>query len=166
MNSSQNLLLPSHIEYLILDRDLFVVETSLGVQRFLEHPYDVTPGTDIRIGFPELIGVEEFLADILGGRQRSFDLKSVARNSNNAFPLYIDIYIQQLKEKTENQLIVFIEDITEKKILEQALVHHSNEASLLLSTLAAAKDYIDKIVISIADALIVTTSSGKIKTFK
>ncbi len=164
MNSiSQNLLLPSHIEYLILDRNLFVLETSLGVQRFLEYPYDVTPGSDIRVGFPELIGVEEFLNDVIEGHQRSFDLKSVARNSGNVFPLYIDIYIQQKLDKTENQLIVFIEDITEKKILEQALVHHSNEASLLLSTIAAAKKYIDKIVTSIADALLVTTN-GRIKT--
>ena len=164
MNSiSQNLLLPSHIEYLILDRDLFVVETSLGVQRFLEHPHDVAPGADIRVGFPELIGVEEFLTDVLEGHQRSFDLKSVARNSDNVFPLYIDIYIQQKPDKIENQLIVFIEDITEKKILEQALVHHSNEASLLLSAIAAAKKYIDKIIISIADALLVTTN-GQIKT--
>ncbi len=44
------------------------------------------------------------------------------------------------------------------------MVQGANEANLLLRTLTASKQYIDQIVTSMADALLVTTASGKIKT--
>ncbi|WP_442949233.1 ATP-binding protein [Nostoc sp.] len=48
-------------------------------------------------------------------------------------------------------------------VLEQSLFQGANEANLLLRNLKASKQYIDQIVTSIADALLVTTLSGKIK---
>nr|WP_292706611.1 MULTISPECIES: ATP-binding protein [unclassified Nostoc] len=48
-------------------------------------------------------------------------------------------------------------------VLEQSLFQGANEANLLLRNLKASKQYIDQIVTSMADALLVTTLSGKIK---
>jgi PAS domain S-box-containing protein len=44
------------------------------------------------------------------------------------------------------------------------LAQRTNEANLLVSSLTASKNYIDKIITSMADALLVTTGSGIIKT--
>jgi PAS domain S-box-containing protein len=153
-------------EYLIIDEEFNILETSMGIQRFVECPEDVDKGKDVRLGFPEIFGVEEILQDIIQGNQESFEIKAIARTSSQGTPLYADLYViqNQYDEGDSNRLIVFLEEVTEQMILEQNLVQSSNEKSLLLSALETSKVYIEKIIISMADALIVTTPSGSIKT--
>ncbi|MEH2058557.1 MAG: ATP-binding protein [Nostoc sp.] len=66
-------------------------------------------------------------------------------------------------DHSSNRLIIVVEDSTERMVLEQSLFQGANEANLLLRNLKASKQYIDQIVTSIADALLVTTLSGEIK---
>ncbi|MBW4569581.1 MAG: hypothetical protein KME31_16605 [Tolypothrix carrinoi HA7290-LM1] len=68
-----------------------------------------------------------------------------------------------IQESDDNQLMIIVEDVTERMVLEQSLIQGTNEANLLLRTLKASKQYIDQIVTSMADALLVTTLSGNIK---
>jgi PAS domain S-box-containing protein len=49
-------------------------------------------------------------------------------------------------------------------VFKQKVAQQSNEVGLLLSSLAASQKYIDRIITSMADALLVTTASGIIKT--
>lgn len=159
----KKLLAPHHLEYLAVDRELTIVETSSNVQRFAESG-NITSGNDVRTGFPELIGTEEILADILAGNLPSFELKAITRVLDNNSILYFDLYIVQYQEeKNFDILIIFFEDVTDRMTLEQTLVQATNEMNLLLSALAGAKDYIDKIITSMAEALLVTTPSGRIK---
>ncbi|CBN57402.1 MULTISPECIES: adenylate/guanylate cyclase domain-containing protein [Kamptonema] len=159
----KKLLAPHHLEYLAVDRELTIVETSSNVQRFAESG-NITSGNDVRTGFPELIGTEEILADILVGNLPSFELKAITRVLDNNSILYFDLYIVQYQEeKNFDILIIFFEDVTDRMTLEQTLVQATNEMNLLLSALAGAKDYIDKIITSMAEALLVTTPSGRIK---
>jgi PAS domain S-box-containing protein len=162
----RKLLCPLHIEYLAINQDFNIVETSMGVQRFADRPDQVREGKNVTIGFPELIGLEEILIAILEGQEAGFELKGIGRLSAQGTLLYIDIYIlkNQYEENLENKLIIFFEDVTEKMVLEQILVQRSNEASLLLDAWAASNDYLDKIITSMAEALLVTTQSGIIKT--
>lgn len=162
----QKLLFPLHIEYLTLDQDFYIVEISLGVQRFADCPDEVREGQNVRLGFPELIGLEDILSAILEEQEPGFELKGIGRVSAQGNPLYIDIYILKHQDEgsSEKRLIIFFEDVTEKMILEQVLVQRSNEASLLLDAWAASNDYLDKIISSMAEALLVTTQSGIIKT--
>jgi PAS domain S-box-containing protein len=116
------------------------------------------------------------MIDILEGRQSSFELKGIARFdlheltnvslSDITLPGYFDLYISQYyeQEALENRLIIFLEDSTERMVTQQVLAQKANEASLLLSALTASRNYIDRIISSIADALLVTTESGIIKT--
>ncbi len=153
-------------EYLTVDQDFNILKTSQDVQRFAEFPDDVTQGKDVRLGFPELFGLEDTLINILEGQEESFEIQGIARSSPQGTPIYVDLYVikNQYDENLDNQLIIFFEEVTERMILEQNLVQSSNEKSLLLSALAASKAYIEKIITSMADALIVTTPSGVIKT--
>ncbi len=161
-----NLLSGRNIEYCFISQNLKILEMSSGVNRFAENPQELDQGKDVRIFFPELVGLEEIIETILQGEQNNFHLKGISRLQDTSSALYIDIcLIKNLQENSSsNELIIIIEDVTERLELEQSLTQGANEANLLLSTLIASKRYIDQIVTSMADGLVVTTLSGKIKT--
>jgi PAS domain S-box-containing protein len=154
------------MEYLAVDGEFKILETSLGVQRFADCPNEVMKEKDVRVGFPELIGVEDILIAILQGQQVSFELKGIGRFSEQDSPLYIDLYVikNPSEENLEDRLIIFFEDVTTRMVLEQKLVQRANEVSLLLEAWAYSSDYLDKIITSMADAVLVTTPAGTIKT--
>ncbi|MEH2319709.1 MAG: ATP-binding protein [Nostoc sp.] len=153
------------IEYLIIDENFKILENSLGLNHFADIPNEVKPGQDARIVFPELEGLEDIFDAIRQGEQDNFELKGIRRSQDTASPLYIDIQItNNIQENySNNPLIILVEDSTERMVLEQSLFQGANEANLLLRNLKASKQYIDQIVTSMADALLVTTPSGKIK---
>lgn len=156
--NSLNIPLPKHLSYLILDQNYLVLKTS--PDKINCNCFSNIIGKDVRDSFPELIGFEDILSQTLQG-QESFELLGVRRETATGLAIYLDIYIVPHQINTE--LIIFIEDVTEKMSLEQTLVQATNEMSLLLSTLEANKDYINKLIASVADAFLVTSTSGKIK---
>lgn len=164
-SSSDNLLVPPHIEYLVLDRNLVIESASRGADRFVDSPELVAIGQDIRDAFLEVIGVEEILAEVLEGQQESFDIKAIYRTAKLDSTFYIDLYFQPYKneEALEKKLIVFLEDVTERMELEQRLVQATNETSILVTALYNSERYINKMLDSMAEVLLVTTQSGKIK---
>lgn len=166
LNKLLSLLTIRRKEYLTIDRDFNILETSMGIQRFAESPEEVKKGQDVRLSFPELLGLEEILLDILEGRQMNFEIQGITRISEQGNPIYIDLCIvkSHIDEGSNHYLIIVLEEVTERMILEQNLVQSSNEKSLLLSALTASKAYIETIIVSMVDALIVTTPSGIIKT--
>ncbi|WP_414625039.1 ATP-binding protein [Calothrix sp. CCY 0018] len=161
-----NILSLRRIEYLIVNERWQVIELSPKIHLLADNSDEVRVGKDVRMGFPELIGIEVIASDIIAGKQNSFELKGAIRTQKALNPIYIDICIaNNIKEdRISNELLIVFEDVTEKMVLEQSLVQGANEANLLLRTLSASKQYIDQIVTSMADALLVTTLSGKIKT--
>ncbi|HEY9810775.1 MAG TPA: adenylate/guanylate cyclase domain-containing protein [Halomicronema sp.] len=162
----QKLLLPHHLEYLTLDEDLIIVELSSNVKRFADCFDELDVGKDVRLSFPELIGTEDLLIGIFLGQEKSFELKSIGRFSHNTSPLYLDLYVNlyEDEETQEKQLIIFFEDVTERMMLEQRLVQSSNETHLLLGFLSNSRNYINQIISSMAEALVVTKASGEIKS--
>ncbi|MEO8892414.1 MAG: PAS domain-containing sensor histidine kinase [Coleofasciculaceae cyanobacterium] len=183
MNLLVKRLLTPRYEYLTLDRNFIILEGSYGARCFAEFPDELYQGNDVRLSFPEIIGIETILIDILEGREVVFELKGVGRSEDRnsslveqcqtndllcqqQYPLYIDLYIHESSNQNylENSLIILLEDSTERMLLQQSFAQRTNEAQLLLASTPNSKNYIDKIIASMADALIVTTSSGIIKT--
>ncbi|MEZ2238525.1 adenylate/guanylate cyclase domain-containing protein [Microcoleus sp.] len=159
----QKLLVPHHLEYLALDRDFLIQETSANVQRFA-YCDEIVSGNDVRLHFPELVGTEEILIDIFEGSLPNFDLKAMTRVLEDNSRLYFDMYIVAFRnDESHQRLIIFFEDVTDRMGLEQTLVQATNEMNILLSTLAATNNYVEKIITSMAEVLLVTTASGKIK---
>ncbi|MBD2680271.1 MULTISPECIES: PAS domain S-box protein [Nostoc] len=157
---------PHKFERLELDDNFCIIDTSEQVQRFAHRPEEVTRGKDIRLSFPELIGLEDILKAILYGKQELFELQGVRRTSKQQSHLYIDIYIiGEQHEKLENKLIVLIEDVTDKIVLKQKLAQQTNEANLLSSALITCKSYMEQVIASMADAFLVTNKLGKIIKF-
>jgi diguanylate cyclase (GGDEF)-like protein/PAS domain S-box-containing protein len=163
-NILDKLLSLRRIEYLAVDRELKIQETSLNVQDFADIPDEVEKGKDVRDSFPELIGIEEILDDILQKKQPDFQLKSITRVLNDGSCLYLDLYVFGYKEKSKpERLIIFCEDVTDSANLQQSMVKSVNKNSIKVNTLATSRDYIEEILNSINDILFVTTASGKIK---
>ena len=163
LNKLQTFLGSVRREYLTVNRNFNIVEASSGVQRFADCSQEVLPGQDVRNCFPELVGIEDILIAIFEERQVGFELKCITRSQHD--PLYFNFYIANVSDNdVEGKLIIWLEDVTSRMVLEQKLVQAANEKSLLIAALSAAKDYADKIVTSISDALLVTTASGSIKT--
>lgn len=183
MNPLVKKLLTPRYEYLTLDRNFIVLESSYAARCFAEFPDELYQGNDVRLSFPEIIGIESVMIDILEGREVSFELKGVGRSedrtsilleqckNNHALsaqklPLYIDLYINESSNQDylDNSLLILLEDSTERMVLQQSFAQRTNEAQLLANSLPISKSYIDKIIASMADALLVTSSSGMIKT--
>ncbi|MEH2028697.1 MAG: adenylate/guanylate cyclase domain-containing protein [Nostoc sp.] len=148
-------------ERLELDENFCIIDTSEQVQRFAEHPEDVIRGKDVRLSFPELRGLENILKSLLQGEQELFELQAIERYSEHNLYVYIDIYI--IGEQQENKLIVLIEDVTDRLVLKQKLAQQANETNLLSSALISCENYMEQVITSMADALLVTSNTGKIK---
>ncbi|MEM9538487.1 MAG: adenylate/guanylate cyclase domain-containing protein [Cyanobacteria bacterium P01_E01_bin.42] len=160
-----DLTVPHHIHYLVLAPDLTILARSQGTSQFVKLAA-IAIGMDIREGFPELFGCEEVLEEILIGDREGFNLQGITRLGDRDTNLYIDLYFQAYEQSEPNPkvLILFVEDVTPKMALEQTLVQATNETKLLNSALTASRNYINRIVTSIADALIVTDTNQIIKT--
>ncbi|BAY79886.1 multi-sensor hybrid histidine kinase (plasmid) [Nostoc linckia NIES-25] len=166
MNSfSPNILSVCGIEYLIIDETWKILEISATPNHFADIIDEVKRGDDVRIVFPELEGLEDIFDAIHQGQQNSFELKGIRRSPDRTSPLYIDICITKniQQDNFSNSLIILVQNVTERMVLEQSLFQGANEANLLLRNLKASKQYIDQIIISMPDALLVTTLSGNIK---
>jgi PAS domain S-box-containing protein len=153
------------VENLIIDGELTILEISSTVANFADIPEEVQQGRDVRISFPELVGTEDIIGAILRDEEQKFQIKGVSRSKDKNYPLYIDIYVTKniINRNSTNELIIFILDSTSRMLLEQSLIQNINEANLLLRNLTASKQYIDTIITSMPDALLLTTPSGQIK---
>lgn len=167
MNAILNkLLTPRHREYLVVDRHLCIEDASLGARRFADRRDLVIIGEDVRLAFPELVGLEGVFSAIEEGRERCFEIPGIAREWDSRETRYFDLCL--LPDPTplnsgQKRCLIVLEDTTEKMVLKQELVQRANEANLLLSTLAAAQAYTNRIVTSMPDALFVTDWAGTIK---
>ncbi|GAB4280736.1 MAG: hypothetical protein Fur0025_08920 [Oscillatoriaceae cyanobacterium] len=160
----KKLLARRRLEYVTIDENFTVIETSVGVQRFADRSDILDAGHDVREFFPELFGAEDLLLNVMYGKESCFELKGVGRFHQNK-TIYFDLYgIENLQENLNFSLILLVEDVTENMAATQKLVQRSNRTNLLVNQLKSSLDYIDKLIASIADALFVTNILGDIKT--
>lgn len=145
------LIVPHHIEYLILNQELIVQDYSVGAERFIGEEIALRTGEILHQYFPETVGLEDILDSVLTGELDSFDLKAIARSPHPDTQLYIDLYFIPNPQPSEHhRLILFLEDVTAQMELEQRLVQATNENEIVIyrlqertTELAAANQEID-----------------------
>ncbi len=152
-------------DYLVLDQHFKIQESSDKIGQFTENYEPVQLGQDVRDYFPELIGTEAIIEAILQGEQENFELNAITRQNADHSLVYFNIYFIRFSLSTEvhHQLILLFEDATQRMNLEQALVQETNESRLLLNAYSRSQNYINKIITSMEDSLIVTNQKGIIK---
>jgi PAS domain S-box-containing protein len=162
----KKLLTASERSFIMIDRQFMITDSSYGAERFSEYPYESLLDKDIRNAFPETIGLEETFNNIWLNQLTSFEIKGVCRSASLQKPLYFNFYIigtNELEEEDKN-IMICIEDATEMMMMSQILMQRANESDLLSNALLKSNEYIDKVISSMADALIVTDHQGLIKT--
>ncbi len=145
----EKLLKSRHLEYLVIDENFLIIETSLNVHQFANNPQEIQLKHDVRLSFSVLNGLENIITDIFSGNQTNFVLQNISADSS----LYFDIYLILDPEGINNEpkhLIVIFENVTKQRILTQKF-----------SQLAA--DYLPEIIGSLEEALLITNPQGEIK---
>jgi DNA-binding winged helix-turn-helix (wHTH) protein len=122
------------IEYVIVDKSFMILEVSPSVKNFSDYPWDVAIGREVTLAFPELIGLESTLLEILENQKERFDIKGIARSKNSLRPDYINIYAmtEPTTEHSCQRLLLLFEDSSEKMIWKQQVVQQENESYLLI----------------------------------
>ena len=155
----KQLLIVDKREYLILNQDLTIAQSSSEIARYAEFPEQLVVGQDIRFSFPEFVGLEDTLNILLQEEQSNFILKSITRYSEENSILYFDIDINNIG----NKLVVFFEDVTELMTLKQSLIQQVNESEILLNSLKRFEICTNNIIASMGDILIITDHNGRIE---
>ncbi len=125
------------IEYIVIDRNLKVQYISPLCQDYCDYPKNLEINQGVREAFPELIGLETVIKNIIDGKLEAFELCTVARSVNTRRPKYINFYFMadyetQEKSEKDSLLFIFLEDNSEQIIYQQRLVQTANESFLLL----------------------------------
>ena len=144
-------------EYIICDRNFIVVRLSADVQKYADQT--IVIGKDIRISFPEIIGLESTCQEILRGEQASFSLETISRNKPLEQVLYFSLSIQGI----EGNLVILLSDVTESTIFQQSSIQQINEAEIVLNKLQRFEYCTNKIIASMRDVLLITSPQGKIE---
>jgi two-component system, sensor histidine kinase and response regulator len=130
------------------------------------NPASLTAGADIRDYLPELVGLEDAIHEIWSGQKTQLKIKSIQRDyhPDTGTELYFDlsIKIQPWEDLGGRELVVILEDITSRTLIEKSLVQYSNSVSLKNHQIETARNYNQQIIDSLLDAVITTSASGKI----
>jgi diguanylate cyclase (GGDEF)-like protein len=112
-------------EYILVDTNLLVIESSSGVNKYLgKQP---KKGDDILEYIPEFVGNEDEIKNIFVKKFCLFTIETVYKNG-----YYINISIEYCDSKTA---IVLLHNVTETTISQQSLLQYSNESTLIYNTL-------------------------------
>ncbi|MGL6139925.1 MAG: PAS domain-containing protein, partial [Planktothrix sp.] len=164
-NLLKKILAPKKIEYLTINSEMSIVESSWGVARFADSPEQLQLGEDVCMAFPEFIGLEETFKKILLSQINQFELKGISRTITQEHIIYFDIYVLKNPDDSchDPELLIVFEDTTEWILKEQKITQVAKEYGLALSALQKTKIYLDKIINSMTNILIVTDDQGMIK---
>ena len=144
---------PNH-EYVICDSNFIVVKYSTASQNFADQ--EITIGSDIRISFPEIVGLESVCQEILNGQQASFVLETISRWQKN---LFFNLSIRSIQEN----LVILLEDVTVSTLSEQSSIQRLNETEITLNKLQRFEYCTNKIISSMQDVLLITSPRGIIE---
>ncbi|HEY9864817.1 MAG TPA: adenylate/guanylate cyclase domain-containing protein [Candidatus Obscuribacterales bacterium] len=158
-------LIARKMDYLVIDPELKIQDFSQGVIRFAEDAEGLNQGEDVHFYFPELIGTEDIIDSIIQGDQDYFELNAMSRQIEEKTLIYFNIYFLGVSIQGEHipELMLLFEEVTQRMELEQALVQETNESRLLLNAYSHSQQYIDRIITSMEDILIVTNQQGIIQ---
>jgi signal transduction histidine kinase/ActR/RegA family two-component response regulator len=117
--------------YLITDRSLRVQSMGGYLTLFSDHPPQI--GDALLDLFPELIGNESVLYDIMAGHVRRLHLPHVNRESADGSTRYLTLLTLPYLDATGRiqGLVQAITDVTDQSIIEQMHVQQRNELRLL-----------------------------------
>ncbi|MBI5473028.1 MAG: sigma 54-interacting transcriptional regulator [Ignavibacteriae bacterium] len=146
------------IEYVVLDKHLLIQKFSDGVREFADSPDAIVIGGDVRHAFPELAGSEDDLLCVAAGATQEWTLQLLSRSGRGGPVINLSAHAHD-----DGTLVLLLEDATARATVEQQLLQGSNESKLLLHTVNAAREMLDRVINALDDALLVASPSGVIR---
>lgn len=166
------------MEYLAIDQNFLIVAQSIAVADFAQLPQACQVGADIRQAFPELIGLESIIQEIIAQQQTYFTLTDINRTESEK-SVYFDLSILSMpigcgRSAAENpdpspgqtqseSCLILIQEKTERNSLVQQYTQIINRLSLEIEQVNLQKNYY-KFLFNQIDSvnLIKTNKAGKI----
>ncbi len=156
---ANSLIISNTQEYLIVNPSFQLLELSENAKKYAENPETIGIGKDIRLDFPEIIGLEDILINLSDSPNDDFVLDGIAREKKSNYSIYFNIKAQRLKDN----IIFFLEDATELMLLKQSLNQKINDAEISLEALKRFEYCTNKIIDSMADILLICNYAGVVK---
>jgi PAS domain S-box-containing protein len=166
MNPILDGLITTHFaEHVILDGGFSVRSYTTGAPDYAFDGGALAGGRDVRDAFPELVGAEVELHELMLGRSPEWSLHGIDRTDQRGIPFYINIVVRPRMGlgNTSRILEILLADVTEVMLQLRNITQTANSTTLLLSALASSKVYVESILDSMVDPLFVASSAGTIK---
>lgn len=130
------------IAFAIFDQDLILSKSSQNFNKVIQVDY-VKQRTAIWELFPELIGNEESVDDILTSKQKRFQIEKINKYSASGKLHYYNLTLLPLAEKAlpAPKLLCVIDDTTLETGLEQEIRQQKYEIELLKASLSSYGNY-------------------------
>jgi diguanylate cyclase (GGDEF)-like protein len=124
--------------------DLRLIRYSEPFLYFIDNDSGTIEGQRIDHLFLPLVGAEHELQNILVGRQREYALQRISTQRRDNALLYFNFRVVSASEaEPDKGLILMVENITERSILEQKIVQQRNELELLSEQLVRVNTLLD-----------------------
>ncbi len=118
-NPFDSLIASKEMGVLYFDGRLQIVECNTTAREMLAIAGQALPAGDLQDLFPELVGIDDQLARILGKQDGSYRLEFVNRRNDNGVTYYWDLTLLACAESERG--ILTLEDVTEKARAIQAI---------------------------------------------
>lgn len=130
------------IAFAIFDQDLILSKSSQNFNKVIQVDY-VKQRTPIWELFPELIGNEESVDDILTSKQKRFQIEKINKYSPSGKLHYYNLTLLPLAERSlpAPKLLCVIDDTTLETSLEQEIRQQKYEIELLKASLSSYGNY-------------------------
>lgn len=136
-NFIEKYLFSQNIAYLVFDSNLKLIRFSGEFNNLLPQK-DLKIGDDFFYLFPEFFGLEKILDDIKSKKRSSFFLEKINKlNSKNEI-IYYDFTLSLCDNNSD--LVLFVNDSTEKSSLEQKIKQQQNEINILKESISYYKN--------------------------
>ncbi len=159
---------PKKIEYFTLNPEWIVIEYSNQINLFSDTIEELKAGEDCRQYFPELVGLEDVIKDILNEKVSHFVLKNVCIDSQESPILYRDIHaFRNVPQETDlaGDILVIFEESTHQSLQEHSLsqIIKVHDFTSSYFHLGLNVENLKTIINSLVDFFIVTDEAGIIE---
>ena len=144
-------------EYLVFDRSFKILRFSEGALKFAARTIEL--GADMRLSFPELVGLEAICQEISLKQRESFEIQTIYRSRLPDTAVYFNLAIAAIDEN----LVLWLEDVTKSTVFQQSSMQKINEAEITLDKLQRFEYCTNKIISSMRDVLLITSPQGRIE---
>jgi transcriptional regulator with PAS, ATPase and Fis domain len=152
MNSTtKRLMAYKNLGRILFNSDFSIVETDRIAKSILKGTTQPFPGSNLLEVFPELIGNEELIQEVLAGKVVDLRLDHVNRKDAEEKLVFLNFFV--LAEKQSGRGLMVIEDVTQQAKMLQELNQQKYELLLYKSDVGPPKKFLSESILGNSPAI-------------